>query len=83
MEIVLSIARKLKRFPRADMSGYIDLYNSEFPAINAIKSVFNQYIHDSSENMSGRIPFNEIGREIVYTLPVKRTQQPYFVMRKM
>lgn len=81
VQLVLDIAKRLRRFPRTDMSGYIDLYNSPFPAIIEMKRIFKEYI-DSGVGVSGKIPFPEIDREIVYILPARKQTQPLFVMRK-
>ena len=80
VQVVLDIAKRLKRFPKSDMSGYIDLYNSPFSAMIEIKKIFKEYI-DSGIGASGKIYFHELDREIVYNLPASINKPPLFVLR--
>lgn len=90
LQVVLDIAQKLKRFPKSGFTvfetPYMDLYNSEYPAIVKLKKVFHEYIHQSDENstgFSGQILFEELNRKIEYILPIKKRAQPLFVLKAL
>jgi len=99
VKIVIDIIKKLRYFPRSDFYHknqdfkttediYINLYNEEFPAIQKLKVVFNEYINqkDSEPNtmysMSGKIEFEEINKYIEYLLPIKSYSNPIFALKK-
>jgi hypothetical protein len=85
--IVLDICKKLKKFPKSSLhlqDQYIDLYNSDFPAIKQLKDVFNEYINQDEtclSSLSGKIQFPEISRYIEYLLPINKNKDPVFVLR--
>ena len=94
LQIVLDICKQLKRFPKSsylptDPHPYLDLYNSDYPAIQQLKQVFQDFINqdDSKPNLlsglSGKIKFPELTRRIEYVLPIKVNVDPTFVLRTL
>lgn len=94
LQIVLDICQQLKRFPKAtymatDPHPYLDLYNSDYSAIQQLKKVFNEFVkQDDSKpelliGLSGKIKFPELNRRIEYVLPIKKNVQPMFVLRSL
>jgi hypothetical protein len=93
IEVVLEIAKILKKFPTAALGDYfgkdeyINYYDSKYEAIDKIKKEFEYYINqdDSNEKMltgvSGKIQFPEIEKYIEYVLPIRINQQSHFVFR--
>lgn len=95
VQLVLDIVRKLKQFPKASIDGairstdelYINLYDTEFPAIVQVKQIFTEYIQQDDmkprclTGFAGKIQFPEIGRTIEYSLPIRKLAQPLFVLR--
>ena len=93
LEVVLEIAKILKRFPTAALGDYfgkeeyINYYDSHYPAIDKIKKEFDYYINQDDRNIkmlvgvSGKIPFPEIEKYIEYVLPIRINQKSHFVFR--
>ena len=93
LELVLEIAKILKKFPTSALGDYfgkeeyINYYDTSYPAIEKIKNEFNYYINQDDKNykmltgVSGKIPFPEIEKYIEYVLPIKLSQKSHFVFR--
>ena len=93
LELVLEIAKILKKFPVAALGDYygkeeyINYYDTNYKAINKIKEEFKYYINqDDKDNkklngVSGKIPFPEIEKYIEYVLPINRNHKSHFVFR--
>jgi|694.fasta_scaffold40560_4 hypothetical protein len=93
LELVLEIAKILKRFPTAALGDYfgkeeyINYYDSKYEAIDKIKKEFDYYINQDDRNIkmlvgiSGKIPFPEIEKYIEYVLPIRVNQKSHFVFR--
>lgn len=86
--VVLDICEKLRNFPKAgDQNETVDLYNYPCSAMTELKSVFSSYVNQNDElpkrltSFSGKIKFREIQRTIEYILPIKKHNQPIFVIR--
>lgn len=86
--VVLDICEKLRNFPKADNPNEtVDLYNYPCSAITELKSVFSSYVNQNDDipklltSFSGKIKFEEIQKTIEYTLPIKKHNQPIFVIR--
>jgi hypothetical protein len=88
LSIVLDIVKKLKSFHSSDHT-IIDLYNSQFPTIVKLKSIFNEYINQDDTHpsliygLNGSVKFPEINKKIIYTLPVKKDSTPTFILRSI
>jgi hypothetical protein len=90
--IVLDIAKKLRQFPKKtcfmnDPHPYVDLYCESYTAIHELKHIFASYVNqddtkqDTLKSFSGTIMFDEIGRRIEYVLPIRKHNQPLFVLK--
>ena len=83
--LVIDLCKKLKSFPSE--YGVVNLYNTQFTAIQKIKQVFNDYIYQDDTNpehlvgFSGKIYFPEINKFIQYNLPVRTSSTPLFVLK--
>ena len=83
LEIVLNIAKKLKRFILQNNTT-IDLYQDEYSFIPELKEIFNNYVKQDDLlplDFSGIIRFKEINKDIEYNLPVTNKKEPLFVIR--
>jgi hypothetical protein len=93
LEVVLEIAKILKKFPTAALGDYfgreeyINYYDTTYEAIEKIKKEFEYYINQDDKNqkmltgVSGKIPFPEIEKYIEYVLPIRINQKSHFVFR--
>lgn len=65
----------------------LDINDPDCEALKKLKSIFSQYVNQDDANQkmlvsfSGKIPFPEIERVIHYTLPVKKMNEPYIIMK--
>ena len=78
IEICTDIATKLKNFE--GKNGKVNLYNDVYTFIPKLKQIMNEYIKDNKE-YSGKLVFEEIGKNINYTFPVKKTKKALFVIK--
>ncbi|NBO99298.1 MAG: hypothetical protein EBU90_04115 [Proteobacteria bacterium] len=94
LQVVLDICKQLKRFPKSsylpsDPNPYFDLYNSDYSAIQQLKTVFRDFVNQDDSNpnllsgLSGKIKFPELNRRIEYVLPIKKSVTPTFVLRTL
>jgi len=86
VELVVYLAKLLKNYP-VQPGQYLNLYISEFPAINQLKSIFKSFVNQDDSyprllnGASGIIPFPEINRKIEYKLPIRKNTEPLLVFR--
>lgn len=89
LTIVLDITRKLKKCPLSNSveNPYIDMWNTNYPAIIELKKVFNNYINQDEScqknliGFSGKIKFPEINRVIIYKLPIYKHVESEFIIK--
>lgn len=90
LEIVLDLCKKLRKFPTAPHpiyqvdNSYLNLYDTDYPAIIKIKEIFNMYVKQNDNDLSsltgfsGTIKFEEFDKIIEYRLPIKKHTNPLF-----
>ena len=94
LQVVLDICKQLKRFPKSsylasDPYPYLDLYNSDYIAIQQLKKIFHDFVNQDDDQpklltgFSGKIKFPELNRRIEYILPIKHNVEPLFVLRTL
>lgn len=79
VKICTDIANNLKNF-RLKNGSTIDLFQEQYTFIPALKKIFSDYIHGSTE-CKGTLQFEEINKSIDYLLPVDRVDKQCFVIR--
>jgi hypothetical protein len=86
LKIVMDIIQKLRNFYSSNNT-IVNIYNTEFPTIVKLKTIFDEYINQDDSHpsliygLNGSLDFPEINRKIIYTLPVKKDSKPIFILR--
>jgi len=81
--MILYLARKLQHFP-IQYDKHMNLYSSEFQAIQQLKNIFNDYINQDDSyatGRSGKIKFDELNKTIEYILPIRKNVEPTLIFR--
>lgn len=79
--VILNLRDKLRDYLQ------LDINDRDCEALQQLKAIFSQYVNQNDENpksivsFSGKIPFPEIERVIHYSLPVKKMNEPYIIMK--
>ena len=81
IKMVIDIVNKLKNFPTVN-GGTIDLYNDQYSYVEKWKEISQTYIK-GGKSVKGNLIFEEIWKNIEYYLPVIKSHEPLFVMKKM
>jgi hypothetical protein len=82
----MDIIQKLRNFYSSNNT-IVNIYNTEFPTIVKLKTIFDEYINQDDSHpsliygLNGSLDFPEINRKIIYTLPVKKDSKPIFILR--
>ncbi|NDC94798.1 hypothetical protein EB077_05790 [bacterium] len=92
LQIVLDICKKLKNFPKStymqsDPHPFLDLYNSEYPAMQQLKNVFSKFVNQDDHQpdllcgFSGKIKIPQLNKSVQYVLPIKCNVEATCVVR--
>ena len=84
LQIVLDIVNKLKNFETTQKT-IINLYDENMCSfIGPLKIVFDSYVKQDETKLTdykGELLFEEINKNIIYHLPVKKKDKPLFVIK--
>lgn len=84
LNIVLDIVNKLKNFETTQKT-IINLYDENMCSfISNLKIIFDSYVKQDETKLTdykGELLFEEINKNIIYYLPVKKKDKPLFVIK--
>jgi hypothetical protein len=79
--VILNLRDKLRDYFQLDVN------DPDCDALKKLKAIFSQYVNQDDAipkkmvSFSGKIPFHEIERVIHYSLPVKKINEPYIILK--
>jgi len=83
LKIMLNIRERLVNFTTSTFEK-INLWDTDFPAIKRLKEIFKEYVNQEGQHVtgfSGKIPFPEINRSIVYKLPISEHAKEELILK--
>ena len=78
-EICLDIAKKLKFF-KNEHGIEVDLFKNDYSFVAKLKGIFTDYIK-KTQDYSGLLEFEEIGKQIKYHFPIAKPKKATFVIK--
>ena len=79
VEICVDIAKKLK-FYQNENGEPVNLFNENYTFVPKLKKIFADYIKEN-KIFSGKLEFEEIGKQIKYEFPISRKKKAVFVIK--